>query len=136
MVLHRAVVIAPGYARVYFQNGQAAPATNEFEPYCRLELRQVLPIPQTIHPDEFVITKVAYDTTHVAAVFGLKLAHGGGGGVSDIIKVWRMRLHSEQQPDVLHLVCGGAVNAPSRARTPSVTQIRAALGSYASLRLP
>ncbi len=136
LVLHREVAIAPGYARVYFQNGQAAPATNEFEPHCWLEVRQVLPVLQIIRPDEFVITKVAYDTTHVAAVFGLKLAGGGGGGVSDLIKIWTMRLRSEKQPDVLRLVCGGGLNAPALARTPSATQIRAAFGSYASLRLP
>jgi len=137
LVLQRAVVILPTRARVYFQKGQAGSAISEFEPHCELEVKQVLPVPQTVHPDEFVINRVAYEIMNVVAVEGLQYAHrGGAGGVSDIMKAWKMRLHSDKQPEVLQFICAGALNSPFLARTPSVKQIRAALGDYAVLRLP
>ena len=93
-------------------------------------------MPQTVYPGEFDIVRVSSDSIEVVAIPGLQWAHGiGGGGVSDIMQVRRMRLHSKTQPDVLNLICAGALDTPFRARPPSVSQMRAALGSYAGLRL-
>ena len=135
LVLHQPLVIAPTYARIYFQNGQVAPAINEFIPHCQLQVRQVLPVPQSVYPDEFTIVRVSYGVIEMAAIPGLQWAHGVGGGTSDIMKVQRLRLHSKTQPDVLNLICAGALDTPLLARPPSVSEMRAALGSYAGLRL-
>lgn len=139
LVLHRKVVIAADRARVFFQRGAVGSALSELEPHCQLEVRKVLPTPQTVFPDEFIIQRVAYDVTEMVALPGLFWANGGDGGsdgVSDIMKLWKMPLHSDNQPNVLQLICGGALDHPARAHTPSVREIRATLGSYASLRLP
>lgn len=139
LVLHRELTIAPTYARVFFQNGHAGSAISEYQPHCQLEVRRVLPVTQTVQPDEFVIRKVVYDIIDVAAAPGVKLAwimSGAGGEVSDIMMAWDMRLHSDKQPQVVKLMCGGAFDSPGRARLPSLEEMRAALGSYASLRVP
>ena len=78
--LRQEVYIRPSYARVYFQNGEAGAAVNEFYPHCQLEVRQVLPVVQTVKPDRFVIEKVSYDILDMAALPGLMVAHGGGNG--------------------------------------------------------
>ena len=136
LVLHKDVYIRPSYARVYFQNGEAGAAVNEFDPHCQLEVRQVLPTVQTVKPDRFVVKKVSYDTLDMAVLPGVMVAQGGGGdgGVSDIMEAWKFRLYSERQPNVLQMICAGGIDTPFRARPPSRLQIRQALGSYASFK--
>ena len=59
----------------------------------------------------------------------------GGDGEGREMKTYIFQLHSDRQPDVLSLVCGGAFDIPARAARPSLQQIEHALGDYASLLL-
>jgi hypothetical protein len=147
--LHRDVVVPPGMARVFFQAGVAQTAINEYRPHCELTVRTLAERPQTIHADHFTVKRVTSDIVHVAASggvvvavsAGLQLTSGGGGGGSGgdgegrLMKIYTLYLHSDRQPDVLSLVCGGAFDLPALATRPSLQDIKTALGDYATLQL-
>ena len=143
--LHRDVVVAPERARVFFQDGVVLPGINEYRPHCELTLRKLADRPQTIQADRFTVERVSADIVHVvtsgAVVVAVnaefRLAGGGGGGDGEgrLMKTYILYLHSDRQPEVLSLVCGGAFNLPALATRPSLEDIQTALGYYATLEL-
>jgi len=147
--LHRDVNVPPERARVFFQGGQVQPAASEYSPHCELTVRNLVDKPQTIRPDRFIVTSVSADTVYVvtsgnvvvAVNVDIQLSSGGDGGDSGgdgegrQMKAYIFYLHSDRQPDVLSLVCGGAFEIPARAARPSLQQIEQALGDYATLLL-
>lgn len=147
--LYRDVVVPPGRARVFFQEGVAQTAINEYRPHCELAARTLGERPQTIYADHFTVERVSSDIVRVVASGGvvvavsadIQLASGGGGGDSGgdgegrLMKIYTLYLHSDRQPDVLSLVCGGAFNSPALAARPSLQDIATALGGYATLQL-
>lgn len=145
--LHRDVVVAPERARVFFQDGEVLPGINEYRPHCELTVRKLADRPQTIQADRFTVERVSADIVHVvssgavvvAVNAELRLAGGGGDGGGDgegrLMKAYILYLHSDRQPEVLSLVCGGAFNLPALATRPSLEDIRNALGDYATLEL-
>jgi hypothetical protein len=46
-----------------------------------------------------------------------------------------MGLHSDRQPHVTYFVCGGAFEEPALADYPTLQDIQAAMGGYATLTL-
>jgi hypothetical protein len=149
MELHRDVDIPPERARVFFQRGQLQPAASEYHPHCELTVRNLVDKVQTIRADRFIVTGVTADTVYVASSenvviavnVDIQLTSGGGGGDGSgdgegrQMKAYVFRLHSDGQPDVLSLVCGGAFDIPARAARPSLQEIAHALGDYATLVL-
>jgi hypothetical protein len=147
--LHRGVVVPAGMARVFFQEGVAQTAIDEYRPHCELTVRNLADRPQTIHADHFTVVRVTSDIVHVATSGGVvvavsadfQLTSGGGGGDSGgdgegrLMKIYTLYLHSDRQPNVLSLVCGGAFNLPAQATRPSLQDIKTALGDYATLQL-
>jgi len=145
--LHRDIVVAPGRARVFFQDGEVLPGINEYRPHCELTVRKLADRPQTIQADRFTVERVSADIVHVvssgAVVVAVnaefRLAGGGGDGGGDgegrLMKAYILYLHSDRQPEVLSLVCGGAFNLPALATRPSLEDIQTALGDYATLEL-
>jgi hypothetical protein len=142
--LHRDVVVPPERTRVFFQEGVVQPSINEFRPHCELTARDLIDRPQTIHADHFSVERVTSDIVHVVASGGVvvavsadfQLANGGGGdGEGRLMKIYTLYLHSDRQPQVLSLVCGGAFNLPALASRPTLQDIEAALGDYATLQL-
>jgi len=146
--LHRDVVVTPERARVFFQQGEVQPGVNEYRPHCELTIRKLADRPQTIRADHFSVERVSADIVHVvtsgdvvvAMNAGFQLTSGGGDGGGDgegrLMKVYTLYLHSDRQPDVLSLVCGGAFDLPALASRPSLQDIQTALGDYATLELP
>ena len=143
--LHRDVVVAPERARMFFQNGVVQPGVNEYRPHCELTIRKLADRPQTIQADRFTVERVSADIVHVVtsgavvvavnAEFRLISGGGGGDGEGRLMKVYTLYLHSDRQPEVLSLVCGGAFNLPALATRPSLQDIQTALGDYATLEL-
>jgi hypothetical protein len=147
--LHRDVDVAPRKARVFFQRGVVQPGVSEYRPQCELTVRNLLDQPQTIRADRFIVTRVSTDIVHVvttgnvviAVNVDIQLTSGGGGGGGDgggdgegrQMKAYVFHLHSDRQPDVLALVCGGAFDIPARAARPGLQEIAQALGDYATL---
>jgi hypothetical protein len=74
----------------------------------------------------------------IAVNVDIQLSSGGdsgGDGEGRLMKTYIFQLHSDRQPDVMSLVCGGAFDIPARAARPSLQQIEHALGDYATLVL-
>ena len=143
--LHEAVVIPADRGRIFFQAGNLGfGGINEFEPHCELTVRTLTDEPQIIYADTFMVERVSRDIRHVvksrsvllASLPEFRLATGDGGdGESMQMHVYIMELHSDEQPQVQYLVCGGAFNEPALARLPTLQDIAAALGRFATLKL-
>jgi hypothetical protein len=148
--LHRDVVVPPERARVFFQQGMVQSGVNEYRPHCELTVRNLVNRPQTIHADRFIVERVSADIVHVvtsgdvvvAVNANIQLISGGGGGDGGgdgegrQMKIYTLYLHSDRQPEVLSLVCGGAFDFPALASRPSLQDIATALGDYATLVPP
>lgn len=142
-VLHEDVVVTSGRSHVVFRGDASIQGGSEFYPSCELEVQEVLEVAQTVHADVFTIGKVRGMTHYVnratgslmlAATDGFRLA---SGDTSEwIMLAYHMSLHSETQPQVRTLVCGGAYNYPYYAHYPSLHEIGLGLGGAATISLP
>jgi hypothetical protein len=145
--LHQEVVIPANRTRVFLQDGRLLHGINEYYPHCQLRVRNILEQTQTVQADRFTFDNVfgtldqvvSSDPVQVAAVGATVIAggggNGGGNGEGRQMYMYFMALHSEQQPQVTFLVCGGALVEPYFANYPSLQDIQTALGDYATLTL-
>ena len=140
LVLHQDVRIPPRQAHAYFQRATGAGVGGEYAPHCELEVRPVLEEAQYVHAGVFEIRGIRGLTHYVrrphkniqlAAAAGFQLLAEDSG--EWIMLAYHFTLHSDEQPDVLRLICGGAYNFPFYARYPSLEDIQQALGDVASL---
>ena len=138
--LHQDVRIPPRQAHVSFQRGACEPGAGEFAPHCELAVSRVLEAAQTVRAGVFEITGVHGVTRYVrrrnqelqlAAADGFQLMADDTG--EWIMLAYQFALHSDEQPDVLYLLCGGAYGFPYFARYPDLEDIRLALGEVGSL---
>jgi hypothetical protein len=139
-VLHQDVRIPPRQAHTAFQRGAREPGAGEFAPHCELEVRQVLEEAQTVRAGVFDITGIRGFTHYVkrrtkriqlAAADGFQLASDDSG--EWIMLAYHFTLHSDEQPDVMHLICGGAYDYPFYARYPDIEDMQLALGDAGSI---
>ena len=147
--LRRDVVVPPGRARVFFQQGVVQSGIDEYRPHCELTVRNLVDQPQTIQADDFTVERVSADIEQVVTSGEVVVAvnvdfrlssgggdsDGGGDGEGRQMKIYTLYLYSGRQPEVLSLVCGGAFDYPSLATAPSLQDIETALGDYATLKL-
>lgn len=141
--LHRDIHIPGERTRVFFQGGAQLPRVNEFQPFCQLEVTYLRDSVQTVHADRFTITRVgrkteevvALDTVMVASLGNVAWLSRGDSGPLRVTEMLYFRLHSDRQPEVRELACGGAFDAPGLAYAPTVQQIATALGEHARLLL-
>jgi hypothetical protein len=143
--LHREVSFPAERTRVYFQDGELVPTLNEFKPHCQLEISPLRDEVQTVRPDRFEITRISTRIDPVVMMQPVRLAAlgmgvgaffgGVDGGVTRQAQVFLFRLHSERQPQVRQLNCGGAFEDPGLAKWPTLQDIARALGDHATLRL-
>ncbi|MCO6412469.1 MAG: hypothetical protein J5I92_06965 [Thiogranum sp.] len=141
--LHQEVTIPPNRTRVFFQDGRVSFGINEYEPHCQLRVRPISTQPRPVHPDRFSIDKAFGKVGPVVSNGPVRLAAAGtmvvmgdggdGDGPGQLIYFYYLGLHSDRQPDVSYLVCGGALNDPAFALYPTLQEIRASLGDYATL---
>lgn len=144
LVLHQDVTVAAGRSRVYFQDGELQHAINEFKPHCQLKVRSPSEKPQTILADLFIVTRVVGSEDEIVTSGRILLASAGadriarsGGLDSDtgplrLMHVYHMQLHSDKQPDVTYFSCAGAMDDPAYATDPTLQDIRASIGDYAT----
>lgn len=142
--LHQNVVIPSERTRIFFQEGRLLYAVNEYKPHCQLRVRDISEQPQVIHADRFTIDKVfgsideivSNDRILLAAASATVIAGGDGNGENRLTYFYHMRLHSDEQPHVTHLVCGGALEEPFLAAYPTIQDIYTSMGGYATLIFP
>ncbi|HAJ91548.1 MAG TPA: hypothetical protein DCO71_02825 [Gammaproteobacteria bacterium] len=145
--LHQDVRIPPRQAHVSFQRGAREPGAGEYAPHCELAVSRVLEAAQTVRAGVFEITGV-HGVTHyvrrrnqgiqLAAADGFQLVADDDTLMADdtgewIMLAYQFALHSDGQPDVQYLLCGGAYGFPYYARYPDLEDIRLALGEVGSL---
>lgn len=142
--LHRDIHIPSERTRTFFQDGAQQSGINEFKPYCQLEVNRLQAEPQTVSPDSFAITRVGGKTETVVALTPTLVASldnnvawldRNDGGPLRVTQVLYFRLHSDRQPDVRELACGGAFDSPGNAAAPTLQEIATALGENATLTL-
>lgn len=142
--LHRDIHIPGEHTRTFFQGGAQLPHINEFKPFCQLEVNRLREEPQTVQADTFAITRVGGKTETVVALTpalvasldtNLAVLDRNDGGPLRITQILYFRLHSNRQPDVRELACGGAFDSPGNAAAPTLQEIAAALGDNATLTL-
>lgn len=143
--LHKEITVGGGRTRAYLQGGTVVSGVNEFWPHCQLEVNTLQDSPRTIAPDTFTITRVSTRTDQVVQSAPVQLAtlgdfplahrdHDDGGELRRMY-VYLFYLHSDRQPDVRALICGGAFDTPGLALRPTLQEIAASLGAYGTLTL-
>lgn len=143
--LHEDLTIRAGRTRTYLQDGAIVSGVNEFRPHCQLEINTLSESPQTVRADRFIVTRIGTRTDQVVQSAPLQLAALDGiarwpfdgfmDGESRRMYVYIFSLHSDRQPDVRALTCGGAFDSPGLALPPTLGDIARALGRYGSLQL-
>lgn len=127
--LQQPVSIDADSTRVFFQNGQAGNGFNHFEQHCRLEVKTLKPVKQTLSPDIFKITRLQLGEEMIAALnqplllAALDNQNLYAMGSSDYeppetMDLIHFYLHSERQPDVYRLTCAGSLSNGSMQDYP------------------
>lgn len=139
--LHKDTRIPPRQAHVSFQRGVREPGAGEFSPHCELEVRDVREEAQIVHAGVFDITGVLGYTHYVkqqskkvqlAAADDFRFA--SDDSAEWIMLAYHFTLHSDEQPNVLRLICGGAYDYPYYASYPGIEDMRLALGDVGSIQ--
>ena len=123
LILNQPLSIPAYTAHVRLQSGEvrSAGAIKQYYPNCSFRLRTRTDAPQTVEPDEFVISKVVYGNDVVA-----------GNNIQRYYT--EMHLRSEKQLDVFMLACQ-QWNWPPDSSYVTVDQIRVVLGEIFILEL-
>lgn len=143
-VLHETLIVPTGHARVFLQRGKVIEKVrlDRYRTHCNFEVRSVSDGSLNINPDTFLVTEVDEDEEEVVGRPGpqryaaLGVDSGSDGtGITMIARYVRHWLYSERQPEVMRLTCHGGFDFPFYARTPSIAEIREALGQRVTLNL-
>jgi hypothetical protein len=128
--------------QVLAQEGQvvAKNKLERYQPHCNIEVHSVSSGGSYIEPDTFVVTAVMEDEVEV--VRGTAWQHyaslfysGDGMDTLMLSRFVRHTLQSASQPEVMRLTCHGGFAEPWQVATPSVREIRQALGELVTLKL-
>lgn len=150
-VLKQPIEILPNHTRRFIQKGQLTTRA-EFErreQHCRIEVRTLKESAQTIQPDRFEVTRLRFDSEPIArnespvmlasnVRFGVGFNFGipmsfNDDGPAETMELVEFELTSEKQPDVMRLICAGAlsdghpIDYPDSQR-PNGEQIKQILG--------
>jgi hypothetical protein len=144
--LRQDVTIPPGRSRVFFQEGRLLYGVNEYKPHCHIIVREITDQAQTVRAGRFTIENVygrdgevvMNDLIRLAAVGSTDIMADGGNGNGEGLKIYSyfMRLHSDNQPQVTYLACGGVADYPAFADYPTLQDIHTSIGDYAVLLPP
>ena len=114
LVLNKPVDIPAGEAHIDLQNGQLTGGVDEYTVSCSFRIENLGP--HTVRPDSFRITDASDSQEWISQ--------------PDIMRYYKeLRLRSDQQPEVLKLVCQDWAG-PLQGRPVSVGEIEKAVGAY------
>lgn len=137
--LKQELAIPAHSAHVSLQGGQLVSQSqlNLYQPHCRLDVQDVGELPQSVRPDEFVVSRVYRQNTEQAflragPVRVRRVMNDGGPGYMTYRTVFVLK--SARQPQVRQLSCEHWDKA-ALGNHLSLRQIRAALGDYFAVTL-
>lgn len=142
LILNQPISVPQDRARVFFRGGRVLSAGANVGPSCGIEVRTIpRDGPHTIAPGTFTITRVQDYWTQVAqhpraGIVRLQLASSTDGGGNPLIQEgYHLWLSGLSDPNVMRLTCLGMLDDMWRARAPTLAEVRAALGTLATLEL-
>ncbi len=140
LVLMRTLVVLPGKAGLYIQNGlNRGGKHSRFEPFCYIRFRNVAASRRNIVPDTFIVKSSRVEMRLIADQGFIRSNKPSFRLVdstpSDILEVVTMRLYSAKNPKVYLIECGGVENSPAEVEPPTIADIRNALGNIMALKL-
>jgi len=141
ITLQQELTVPAGHARVFLQYGKVIDKQqlDQYYPHCEFEIRQVSDGTLKIEPETFIVTKISSgeamvvrrNSPYMHTAFGINSDQTN----SMISPYVDHRLFSESQPNVMRMTCHGGFDDPWKARYPSVSDIRKALGTVAKVVL-
>jgi hypothetical protein len=140
----RPLPVAAGHTRVWLRGDGTSSGSASGRPICGLEIRELdRERVRNIEPGDFRVTRVQNYWTQVVraapprrVLFRLAAVDGGGdGGTPLIYEGYHLWLDNPAQPGVMRMTCIGVLADMWEARPPTVADIRASLGSLATLEL-
>lgn len=141
------LTVPPNDNQVFIQDGKASEYStgitygyDQYYPFCYFELHGLSKEPRIIEEDTFTIRRVYRQETEFVQskpVRVASLSHIGlsdaGGGARLILQITVMELHSEKQPAVRKLICGGGFDLEFFAETATMKDIEEILQGVAQL---
>jgi hypothetical protein len=117
----------------YIQGGEIQPyeSIQQYNPYCKLELREIADTERIIKPETFNVTRV-HQQTEFAGFRKRLLAGDGSSGL--ITSTTYLFLESEQRPDIFRLSCS-RLDESFYARQASVGEMQDTLGNIMTLSI-
>lgn len=143
--INEELTVRAGWARAFLQRGEEVRYgdIDRYYPSCNFELYTVDEMPQAIRPGSFTIVHVQRRDEEVvefrpvqhASVSMLAGSGPDSGGTSMIMRTVRMKLESEENPNMYMLTCRGSLDDQHDAREISINEMRVALGDKATILL-
>ena len=131
VTLNKEFPIRPDRTNEYIQNGEITlfEHISEYDPFCKLELRNLAEVARVIQPDTFTVSRI-YQETEFAGFRKMILAGDGSSGL--IMSTTYLYLQSEKQHGIFRLSCM-RLDMSFYARHVSVDEMRDTLGSMLTL---
>ncbi len=136
------LTVLPDTTRVFVQDGRVLPGfgyANQYRPHCAFETRDLKDATQTIRPESFVVIRVQGVMTEVVQSRPLKLASLVLGGIDDggapMVHEGYHFWFDVNQSNVMRMTCYGVFADMPEVESPSLEDIRLALGEIAELKL-
>lgn len=143
IILHQTLTVPPGHARVFMQGGEvvAKVRLNQYLPHCNFETHSVSDGTLRIEADTFLVTNT-YEGEEEVVFRNRPLRYvawsWNGKDYNDpgmINLLVHHDLNSPNQPQVMRLTCHAGLTEIWEAHYPSISDIRHAMGSIATLEL-
>ena len=144
-VLAQPVTVPAGKARAFLQDGNVVRGFDQYRPHCALEIRSVQHDGFELAPGEFYIYRVQHSLEQVVdsgarqfagTLTGFHLGRLIDGGSASFHEGYHFWLEAPGRPEVMRLSCYGTYDQPPDLRPPSLTEIRAVLGSLGEIKGP
>jgi hypothetical protein len=153
VVVRQSITIPPGTAHVTLQDGQVVTIDRlrRYEPFCELEVNDVLEREQQVGPGRFVATHIirqqelgAKHPPALLAASTITASETDTANAAWTLASWdnplrlnqvHLRLHSAAQPHVRELRCAGGWAFTSNVAYPTLAEMNRALGALVSIEI-
>lgn len=153
VVVRQTIAIPPGTAHVTLQDGQivAIDRLRRYEPFCELEVNDVLETEQQVRPGRFTATHIIrrqeIGAEHPPALLAANTVTASKSDIANAawilaalddslrLNLVHLRLQSAAQPNVRELRCAGGWAFTSTVAYPTLAEMNRALGALVSIEI-